>query len=78
MFPPLRTLMVALWVSSLAGAVVIAGLSLGYVSWQVFALAGIFGLGIGVPAGLWNAGYIKRNDPDWPPLRRRRPGRTLP
>ncbi|MDK3074970.1 hypothetical protein QO034_17915 [Sedimentitalea sp. JM2-8] len=74
MFAPLRTLMIALWAACLAGGAVILFLSLGWVSWPSFVAAGALGLLIGVPAGLWSARAIKREDPNWPP-RRRRPQR---
>jgi uncharacterized membrane protein YfcA len=68
---PLRTFMVFLWVSSLAGAAVVALLSIGWVSWVSFAIAGVVGLVAGVPAGIWTARLIKQGDPDWPPRRLR-------
>ncbi len=69
MLPPLRTWLVVLWVACVAGAVVIVALSLGWIGWQPFAVGAIVGVVIGVPGGLWNARYIKRKDPDWPPRR---------
>lgn len=66
---PLRTLLVFLWVSSIAGAAVIAVLSFGWVSWVAFLISGVIGLVVGVPAGLWSARLIKRDDPNWPPKR---------
>ena len=69
MLPPLRTLLVTLWVACVGGVVVIAGLSLGWVGWSPFVLGAALGVIIGVPAGIWNARYIKRKDPDWPPRR---------
>lgn len=68
---PLRTIMVSLWVSSLAGAIVVGFLSAGWVGWMPFVLAGVIGLVLGVPAGLYTARKIKRDDPDWPPAERR-------
>ncbi|MEZ5779125.1 MAG: hypothetical protein R3E44_12270 [Paracoccaceae bacterium] len=68
---PLRTFMVVLWVLSIAGAVVVAALSLGWVGWWPFIVAGVVGLVLGVPAGIWSARRIKREDPNWPPERRR-------
>ena len=68
---PLRTIMVALWVSSLAGAALIAFLSAGWVGWMPFVVAGIIGLALGFPAGLYTARKIKRDDPAWPPRRQR-------
>lgn len=66
---PLRTVMVVLWVSSIAGAAIIALLSIGWVSWVSFAISGLVGLIVGVPAGIWTAHAIKREDPNWPPKR---------
>ena len=71
MFAPLRTLMVTLWVSCLAGGAVIVFLSIGWVSWLSFVTAGALGLVTGVPAGLWSARAIKREDPNWPSGRHR-------
>ncbi len=71
MFAPLRTLMVALWVTSIAGGAVILFLSFAWMSWASFAVAGVLGLGLGIPAGIWSARAIKREDPNWPPKRRR-------
>ena len=59
MLPPLRTLLVSLWVACLAGAVVIAGLVLGQYSWTTFFLAGIIGLLVGIPAGLANWVWLR-------------------
>lgn len=69
MVAPLRTIMVSLWVSCLAGAVLVMFLSLGWMTWVSFAIAGLAGIAAGVPAGLWSAKAIKRDDPNWPPRR---------
>lgn len=61
MLPPLRTLLVGLWVSCVAGAAVVAGLTLGYYSWATFAVAGLAGLLIGVPAALANWAHLRPN-----------------
>ena len=66
---PLRTFMVVLWAACIAGAAVIAALSLGWVGWMAFAVSGALGLILGVPLGLWTAHKIKRDDPAWPPRR---------
>lgn len=69
MLAPLRTFMVFMWVTSVAGAAVIALLSIGWFSWVSFPVSGVVGLAVGVPAGLWTAYAIKREDPNWPPKR---------
>lgn len=53
MFPPLRSFLIALWVACTAGAIVVAGLSLGYYGWAVFVIGGLAGLLIGIPAALF-------------------------
>lgn len=68
---PLRTLMVALWVACVAGAVLIVFLSLASITWVAFVVSGVVGILVGVPAGLWTAKAIKRDDPNWPPERTR-------
>lgn len=60
-----KLLLIPLWALSIAGAVVIAGLSIGLVSWVTFAVAGVVGLVLGVPAGIWNTRKIRREDPNW-------------
>ena len=64
---PLRTIMVVLWVTSLAGAALVALMSFGAITWISFVIAGAFGFAVGIPAGLWSARAIKREDPSWPP-----------
>jgi hypothetical protein len=61
MFPHLRFWLVALWTSSIAGAVVIAGLTLGHYHWSTFLWAALAGLVIGVPAALLNWAYLRPN-----------------
>lgn len=67
---PLRTFMVVIWVTSLAGATLVALMVMGAVTWVSFVIAGVTGLILGVPLGVWSAKAIKREDPNWP---RRRP-----
>jgi uncharacterized membrane protein YfcA len=69
---PLRTFLVVLWAVCIAGTFAIAFLSMGWVSWQAFAVAGTAGLVLGFPSGIWTARRIKRDDPDWPPKADRR------
>ncbi len=76
MFRPLRLLMIAIWVACVTGTAVVVFLSLEWVTWIAFAAAGVLGLVIGVPAGIWSARAIKRDDPNWPPKRRRVPRKT--
>ena len=66
---PLRTLLAVIWVACVAGAIVIFALTFGVMSWKAFAVAGLLGLVIGIPGGLWTARQIKREDPSWPPAR---------
>ena len=63
---PLRTFMIVLWVACIAGAAVVAALSLGWVGWVPFAASGVLGLVLGIPIGLWSARRIKKEDPAWP------------
>lgn len=53
--------------SSIAGAVVIAGLSLGYYSVWTIVIAGIAGALLAWPTGYVISRWIKRDDPDWTP-----------
>lgn len=59
--PPLRSLLIALWVTCLGGAVVVVGLSLGYYSWGVFAIGAIVGLAVGIPAALLTWARLRPN-----------------
>ena len=61
MVPPLRSLIVSIWVMCAAGAALIAGMVMGYVDWQVFAVAAVVGLVVGVPGGLWSARAMRRH-----------------
>lgn len=61
MVPHLRLWLIAIWVSSVAGAVVIAGLVLGHYEWATFLWAAILGLLIGVPAALLNWAHLRPN-----------------
>lgn len=51
-FPILRSTMIPVAVGSIAGAVVIVGLTLGFYSGPLFVVAGLLGLALGIPAGL--------------------------
>lgn len=59
MFPHLRVWLLALWTSSIAGAVVIAGLAFGHYDLSTFLWAAIAGLVIGIPAALLNWAYLR-------------------
>lgn len=61
MFPHLRLWLIALWASSVAGAVVILNLSLGHYSLGTFLWAALAGLVIGVPAALLNWAHLRPN-----------------
>lgn len=69
MFAPLRTLMITLWMLCAAGGAIVVALSVGAAQPMDFFLAGLVGLVVGIPAGLWTAREIKRDDPNWPPHR---------
>lgn len=60
-----RLLFIPLWALCVAGVVVIAGLALGLFTWVTFVVAGVVGLIVGIPAGLWNTKRVRRDDPDW-------------
>lgn len=61
MFPHLRIWLIALWTSSIAGAVVILNLSLGHYTPGTFLWAAVAGLVIGIPAALLNWAYLRPN-----------------
>ena len=58
---PLRMLLIHIWVASIGGAVVIAGLVMGYFTVVTFIWGAVIGLGIGVPAALLNWIYLQPN-----------------
>jgi hypothetical protein len=59
MFPHLRIWLVLIWATSVAGAVVIAGLAFGRYELTTFLWAGLAGVAIGIPAGLLNWAYLR-------------------
>lgn len=61
MFPHLRLWLIALWTSSVAGAVVILNLSLGHYTVGTFLWAAAAGLVLGVPAALVNWANLRPN-----------------
>lgn len=60
-----KLLITPIWVMCVAGAAVIAALSVGWVSWTAFVASGVVGLVIGIPAGIWNTRKMRREDPNW-------------
>lgn len=58
---PLRMMLIHIWVACIAGAVVIAGLTMGYVGVAVFVWAAVIGVVVGVPAALLNWTYLRPN-----------------
>ncbi len=62
-FPYLRSVILPIAVTCIAGVVIIAGLSAGFYGWQVFAAAGVVGLAVGVPFGLWNVRRMRASTP---------------
>ena len=61
MFPHLRFWLIALWTSSVAGAVVILNLTLGHYTLATFLWAAVSGLVIGIPAALLNWAHLRPN-----------------
>ena len=75
MIPWLRLIIVVIWVSVIAGIVVIAGLAMGQYSAATFHWAGIIGAALGIPAGLLNWIWLRPNRSreigwNWPIARR--------
>lgn len=57
----LRMFLIHIWVASIAGAVVIAGLAMGYFTVATFIWGAVIGLALGVPAALLNWVYLRPN-----------------
>ncbi|WEF25148.1 hypothetical protein [Paracoccus sp. S3-43] len=57
----LRLFLIHIWVASIAGAVVIAGLALGYFGVATFVWGAVIGLALGIPAALLNWVYLRPN-----------------
>lgn len=62
-FPYLRSTILPLVIGCVAGIVVIAGLTAGFYGWQLFAVAVITGVIVGVPFGLWNVRRMRATPP---------------
>jgi len=54
-----------LWVLCVAGAALTVFFVYDWYSWTAFATAGVIGLLIGVPGGIWNTRKVRREDPNW-------------
>lgn len=57
----LRLFLIHIWVASIAGAVVIAGLAMGHVALDTFIWGAVIGLVLGIPAALLNWVYLRPN-----------------
>ena len=62
-FPLIRSTTIPLAVGTVAGAVVITGLTFGYYGWSLFIWAALIGLAAGIPAGLWSARQLREAEP---------------
>lgn len=60
-----KLLFIPLWGLPAAGAYITMALSMGMTSVWTFIIGGIVGLVIGIPAGIWTANKVRRDDPDW-------------
>ncbi|MCF3594236.1 hypothetical protein LZG00_09515 [Rhodobacteraceae bacterium LMO-12] len=54
-----------LWVLCVAGAALVGFFVVGWYSWAAFVTAGVIGLVVGIPAGVWNTRKVRREDPNW-------------
>lgn len=61
-----RLVFAPLWTLCLAGAALIAFFTIGWYDWAAFATAAAIGLMAGIPAGIWNAHKVRRDDGAWP------------
>lgn len=52
MFPYLRLVLLSLWTSTIAGVIVVVGLTFGLYGWGTFFWANVGGLVLGTPASL--------------------------
>ncbi|MFN4100795.1 MAG: hypothetical protein ACK4GT_13545 [Pararhodobacter sp.] len=60
---PLRSGMAALTAACVAGGVVVGGLVAGWYDWRLFVLAGVVGLVVGIPLGIWIAFMMRVQPP---------------
>ena len=60
-----RLLFIPLWVFCVAGATLTLSIVIGWYAWEAFLAAGIAGLVLGIPGGLWNTFKVRRDDPAW-------------
>lgn len=60
----LRSLLVGMGTCAAGGAVVVAGLSAGFVAWVVCLFALLIGPAVGVPVGYWLALRLGQQPPD--------------
>ncbi len=61
MVPYLRLYLVHLWVACIAGAALIAFMALGQINLAAFIWSGLIGLAVGIPAGLLNWAYLRKD-----------------
>jgi len=60
-----RLVFIPLWAMCIAGAALILFLALAWFSAWAFLVAGLVGLVLGVPLGLWQTKQVRREDPTW-------------
>lgn len=57
----LRLFLIHIWLASVGGAAVIAGLAMGYFTVGTFIWGAVIGLALGIPAALLNWVYLRPN-----------------
>ena len=60
-----RLVFIPLAVACIAGAALVLFLALAWVSAVAFVAAGLVGLVLGVPFGLWATKKVRKDDPAW-------------
>lgn len=63
MIAPLRTTVVPISIGVIAGVIVITGLAIGLVLWQLFLAAALIGVALGAPLGIWVSRKMRRTPP---------------